>query len=121
MKTQQEKSQEFVSLHRKGNCFVIPNPWDIGSAKLLEHLGFKALATTGAGFAFSRGQSDLSINARDMLPQLTQLAAVILHSRHAQDDTSNANAMHTDQIESLGRRNARIQAIAADAVYCLEA
>jgi 2-methylisocitrate lyase-like PEP mutase family enzyme len=75
MKTQQEKAQEFVNLHRKGNCFVIPNPWDIGSAKLLEHLGFRALATTGAGFAFSLGKSDLSINAKDMLPQLTQLAA----------------------------------------------
>jgi 2-methylisocitrate lyase-like PEP mutase family enzyme len=47
----------FQALHGSG-CFVIPNPWDIGSAKYLQHLGFKALATTSAGFAFSRGLPD---------------------------------------------------------------
>ena len=47
----------FHELHAKG-CFVLPNPWDIGSAIYLEHLGFNALATTSAGFAFSRGLSD---------------------------------------------------------------
>lgn len=75
MKSQRDKADAFVHLHRKGSCFVIPNPWDLGSAKLLEHLGFQAFATTGAGFAFSQGQSDLSINAKDMLPFLRQLAA----------------------------------------------
>lgn len=74
MKTQGEKSEEFVKLHEPGSCFVIPNPWDAGSAKLLQHLGFKALASTGAGFAFSRGKSDLSLNPRDMLAQLGELA-----------------------------------------------
>ncbi len=48
---------EFRKLHEKG-CFVIPNPWDEGSAKVLQHLGFKALATTSAGLAFSRGLPD---------------------------------------------------------------
>lgn len=76
MKTQIEKSEEFEKLHRQGNCFVIPNPWDAGSARLLEHIGCHALATTGAGFAFSQGKSDLSINAKDMLPQLSQLCAI---------------------------------------------
>jgi 2-methylisocitrate lyase-like PEP mutase family enzyme len=47
----------FRNLHASG-CFVLPNPWDIGTAMYLEHLGFKALATTSAGFAFSRGLSD---------------------------------------------------------------
>jgi 2-methylisocitrate lyase-like PEP mutase family enzyme len=47
----------FRELHRSG-CFVIPNPWDIGSARYLAHLGFKALATTSSGFAFSRGLPD---------------------------------------------------------------
>ena len=42
----------FVTLHERG-CFVIPNPWDVGSARYLQHLGFPALATTSAGFAFS--------------------------------------------------------------------
>ena len=76
MKTQIEKSEEFAKLHRKDHCFVIPNPWDAGSACLLEHLGFPALATTGAGFAFAQGKSDLSIRAQDMLPHLSQLCAM---------------------------------------------
>lgn len=49
----------FRALHESG-CFVIPNPWDVGSAVYLHHLGFKALATTSAGFAFSRGLPDSS-------------------------------------------------------------
>ena len=76
MKTQIEKSEEFAKLHRKDHCFVIPNPWDAGSACLLEHLGFPALATTGAGFAFAQGKSDLSIKAQEMLPHLSQLCAM---------------------------------------------
>ena len=47
----------FRSLHERG-CFVIPNPWDVGSARYLQHLGFPALATTSAGFAFSQGLPD---------------------------------------------------------------
>jgi len=47
----------FRKLHESG-CFVIPNPWDIGSARYLQALGFQALATTSAGFAFSRGLAD---------------------------------------------------------------
>jgi 2-methylisocitrate lyase-like PEP mutase family enzyme len=49
--------ENFRALHASG-CFVLPNPWDVGSAAYLEHLGFKALATTSAGFAFSRGLPD---------------------------------------------------------------
>lgn len=47
----------FAALHESG-CFVIPNPWDVGTARYLRHLGFRALATTSAGFQFSRGQAD---------------------------------------------------------------
>lgn len=47
----------FGKLHESG-CFIIPNPWDVGTARYLAHLGFKALATTSSGFAFSRGLSD---------------------------------------------------------------
>src|SRR5271169_3658723 len=47
----------FRKLHESG-CFVIPNPWDTGSAVYLQHLGFKALATSSAGFAFTRGLPD---------------------------------------------------------------
>ena len=51
------KRESFRELHRAG-CFVIPNPWDVGSARYLAHLGFKALATTSSGFAWSEGRPD---------------------------------------------------------------
>jgi 2-methylisocitrate lyase-like PEP mutase family enzyme len=75
MKSQAEKSRTFVELHARGNCFVIPNPWDAGSAKLLASLGFRALAGTSAGFAFSKAKTDATIDAHDMLPHLAELAA----------------------------------------------
>lgn len=53
----EQKIHTFHALHTSG-CFIMPNPWDIGSAKFLEKLGFKALATTSAGFAFSKGLQD---------------------------------------------------------------
>ena len=52
----------FRALHEQG-CFVIPNPWDVGSARYLQHLGFPALATTSAGFAFSQGLPDSADDA----------------------------------------------------------
>ena len=51
------RRKAFRALHERG-CFVIPNPWDVGSARYLQHLGFPALATTSAGFAFSQGLPD---------------------------------------------------------------
>ena len=52
-----QRRATFAKLHETG-CFVLPNPWDIGTARYLRHLGFKALATTSSGFAFSRGLPD---------------------------------------------------------------
>ena len=51
------RRKSFRALHERG-CFVIPNPWDVGSARYLQQLGFPALATTSAGFAFSQGLPD---------------------------------------------------------------
>ncbi len=59
-----EKRSAFRRLHEQG-CFVIPNPWDIGTARYLQHLGFKALATTSAGAAFSLGRPDNETVTRD--------------------------------------------------------
>lgn len=59
-----DKRREFRRLHESG-CFVMPNPWDVGTARYLQHLGFKALATTSAGFAFAQGYADNAIT-RDM-------------------------------------------------------
>ena len=54
-----DRRKAFRALHERG-CFVIPNPWDVGSARYLQHLGFPALATTSAGFAFSQGLPDFA-------------------------------------------------------------
>lgn len=58
MSGQKEKFEKFKALHQGPGAFVMPNPWDAGSAILLESLGFKALATTSAGYAFSKGKRD---------------------------------------------------------------
>jgi 2-methylisocitrate lyase-like PEP mutase family enzyme len=70
MSTQSDKAVQFSKLHERGSCFVMPNPWDQGSARLLEHLGFKALASSSAGFAFSIAKSDLSISKSALMVHL---------------------------------------------------
>ena len=65
---------KFRTLHESG-CFVLPNPWDIGTAIYLQHLGFKALATTSAGFAFSRGKPDGGVPLNEMLAHIGEIVA----------------------------------------------
>lgn len=67
-----ERRQAFRKLH-KGGCFAIPNPWDIGSARYLQHLGFKAIATSSAGFAFARGLPDNGVPRDMMLAHIREL------------------------------------------------
>jgi 2-methylisocitrate lyase-like PEP mutase family enzyme len=67
-----EKRATFRKLHESG-CFVIPNPWDIGTARYLQHLGFKALASTSAGFAFAQGRPDYAVPRDMMLTHLREL------------------------------------------------
>jgi 2-methylisocitrate lyase-like PEP mutase family enzyme len=62
----------FRRLHESG-CFVLPNPWDIGTSTYLERLGFKALATTSAGFAFSRGKPDGAVPRDEMLAHIREI------------------------------------------------
>ena len=76
MPTTADKRATFRKLHETG-CFVIPNPFDVGSAKALEHLGFKALASSSAGFAWSIGKSDNRITLEDALAHLTALCASV--------------------------------------------
>jgi len=64
----------FRALHGSG-CFVLPNPWDVGTAIYLGHLGFQALATTSAGFAFSRGKPDGGVSLDEMLRHIGEIAA----------------------------------------------
>ncbi|MEY2537689.1 MAG: hypothetical protein QOG67_1429 [Verrucomicrobiota bacterium] len=67
-----QKRAAFDKLHQEG-CFVIPNAWDIGSACYLQHLGFKAIATTSAGFAFSRGLPDCAVPRDVVLAHIRDL------------------------------------------------
>jgi len=68
----QNLASKFRSLHESG-CFVLPNPWDIGTAIYLERLGFKALATTSAGFAFSRGKPDGGVPRDEVLAHIRDI------------------------------------------------
>jgi 2-methylisocitrate lyase-like PEP mutase family enzyme len=67
MPTQAEKAEIFHALHQRKQAFIIPNPWDIGTARLLANLGFEALATTSMGYAFSMGQRDMTLNREQTL------------------------------------------------------
>jgi len=73
-----ERREKFRALHQS-ECFVIPNPWDVGSARYLQHLGFPALATTSAGFAFSQGlpDSDTALSRAQSLAYIAEIAASV--------------------------------------------
>lgn len=75
MRTQTEKGIVFRALHQRDSAFIIPNPWDVGTARLLAHLGFEALATTSAGYAFSIGQPDNTVGRDRMIAHVRDIAA----------------------------------------------
>jgi 2-methylisocitrate lyase-like PEP mutase family enzyme len=75
MPTQAEKANAFRALHERDGAFLIPNPWDKGTAKLLMHLGFEALATTSAGYAFSVGRRDYAIGRDEMLAHAADIVS----------------------------------------------
>jgi len=75
MLTHTERLRRFRALHGRPGAFVMPNPWDIGSARLLAHAGFEALATTSAGFAWSRGRPDGGITRKEALAHCREIAA----------------------------------------------
>ena len=70
--TQEQKAAAFAALHR-GETFIIPDPWDAGSARVLEGLGFKALATTSSGFAFTLGRRDGSVSLDELVEHVATL------------------------------------------------
>jgi 2-methylisocitrate lyase-like PEP mutase family enzyme len=72
--TQAERGERFRALH-EGEPFVIPNPWDAGSARVLEGLGFKALATTSSAFAYTLGRSDGEVTLDELAAHVTALTA----------------------------------------------
>jgi len=74
MPSQEEKCIHFEQLHQADEAFIIPNPWDAGSARLLEGIGFKALATTSAGLAYTLGRSDGEVSLEEKLKHCATLA-----------------------------------------------
>jgi 2-methylisocitrate lyase-like PEP mutase family enzyme len=76
MNVQDERVASFHQLHASG-CFVMPNPWDEGSARVLRQLGFKALATTSAGFAWTLGRADNQVTLDQALEHLRVVAAAV--------------------------------------------
>ena len=75
MTTQTEKGQAFRALHQRDHAFIIPNPWDIGTARLLAHLGFEALASTSGGYASSMGLRDYAVGREAMIAHVAALAS----------------------------------------------
>lgn len=77
MMTQRERAEKFRALHERAGAFVIPNPWDSGSARLLAGLGFEALATTSAGFANSLGRLDGQVTRDEVIEHCRALCAAV--------------------------------------------
>ena len=75
MMTQAEKGRVFRALHERNGAFIIPNPWDVGTARLLAHSGFEALATTSMGYAFSLGRKDNSLGRKETLAYASAIAS----------------------------------------------
>jgi len=75
MKSQAQKTAAFRALHEREGAFIIPNPWDVGTARLLAHLGFEALATTSAGYAFSIGKRDNSVGRDRMMEHVRAIVS----------------------------------------------
>ena len=76
MQTIKNKRAAFRELHERG-CFVIPNPWDAGSARLFQHMGFTALATTSTGYAWTTGRPDYALHLDDVLDHLNTICAAV--------------------------------------------
>src|SRR5580693_1026223 len=72
--SQEERGRRFAELH-EGPCFLIPNPWDAGTARVLESLGFEALATTSSAFAFTLGREDGGVTLDELVGHVAALAA----------------------------------------------
>jgi 2-methylisocitrate lyase-like PEP mutase family enzyme len=73
--TQLDKGRIFRALHQGESAFIIPNPWDVGSARILAHLGFQVLATTSMGYAFSIGRRDGAVDRDRMMKHVSEIAS----------------------------------------------
>ncbi|MGN4047433.1 isocitrate lyase/PEP mutase family protein [Pseudomonas sp. SM4] len=100
MDAQTVKAHAFKALHERSQIFVIPNPWDAGSAKMLASLGYQALATTSAGYAFSQGKADGALSLDETLANVRAIVAatdlpvaVDLENGFADDPAESAKSL----------------------------
>jgi len=75
MTSQADRARVFHALHKRDGAFIIPNPWDVGTARVLAHLGFEALATTSMGYAFSLGRCDYTVSRDESLAYASAIAS----------------------------------------------
>ncbi|HLT99112.1 MAG TPA: isocitrate lyase/phosphoenolpyruvate mutase family protein, partial [Burkholderiaceae bacterium] len=95
-----EKRQAFKAMHTDG-CFLLPNPWDLGSARFLAGMGFKALASSSAGYAWTKGRPDGQLSREDVLNHLHELVEAVDVPINA--DFENGFAVDEDELEeSIG-------------------
>lgn len=111
--TQREKGEAFAALH-EGEPFVLPNPWDLGSARVLERLGFAALATTSAGLARALGREDGELSRDEVLAHVAALAAssplpVAVDYEHGFADTAEGVAESIRLVADAGAVGASIE------------
>ena len=104
MKTQLQKAHAFRVLHERNRAFILPNPWNRGTAQLLAQLGFEALATTSAGYAFSRGVLDGQVGREAMLAHVTELTEAT--DLPVSGDLENGYAHEPDGVAETIRRAA---------------
>ncbi|MFC3078288.1 isocitrate lyase/phosphoenolpyruvate mutase family protein [Phenylobacterium terrae] len=99
-----EKRAAFRRLHEEG-CFVLPNPWDVGGAKVLQHLGFPAIASTSAGYAWAQGRADNQVELDALLRHLAELSEAVDIPLNA--DFENGFAREPEQVAANVRRAAQ--------------
>lgn len=119
MRTQAEKAKIFRELHHRDHAFIIPNPWDVGTARLLEISGFEAIATTSAGFAYSIGKADAAVDRDTMLNHAAALASSVdlpvsadLENGYADDPAQVAQTVR--QAVSAGLAGCSIEDVGPD-------
>lgn len=102
MITQLEKCEAFARLHQSEAAWIIPNPWDVGSAKLLQGHGFRALATTSSGFAYTLGRADGEVSLDEKLQHCSMLSAATTIPINADFENGYSEQL-SDVIENIKR------------------
>ncbi|HEY4321376.1 MAG TPA: isocitrate lyase/phosphoenolpyruvate mutase family protein [Gemmatimonadales bacterium] len=110
-RTQAERGHAFRALHHADGAFIIPNPWNPGSARLLSQLGFAALATTSAGFAFSTARQDGAVGRDDMLDHARSIVAAT--DLPVSADLEYGYAVTLDEVAETYRRAAAVGLVGA--------